>query len=1129
MRLTLLFFLLCIYTYLPLTSQTTQWSDISETRVEGRTLHGPLPSSYRLVTTSAQNLKDILWSAPDESRLSAISSDLLVTVPRPDSGFDTFQIVRYEMMEAGLAEKFPDIRTFHGVNINNPLSTIRADWTVHGFGSVVSRGKGGQYLVSPMLKKDQTVYLSYFRTDYPMPEVPFRCDVKEDNGFGPRAPQQVIGDSTFRSYRLAVATTGEYANFHDANSPADVDTLLSAVVIAVNRVNEVYERDVAVRMVLIDSVTNVFYYDGSTDPFSNGNTGVMLGQNQSNMTSVIGVANYDVGHVFGTGGGGVASLNAPCVDNRKARGVTCLNSPIGDPFYIDYVAHELGHQFGANHTQNNSCNRNGSTAMEPGSASTIMGYAGICAPNVQSNSDAYFHGISVDEIREYISLESGDNCDLPIDWDNNPPVVSASPDYTIPISTPFVLTATALDPNGDPLSYLWEQFDNEVGPIMPPAATNAIGPMFRSFDPAPDPSRFFPRLEDLINNADPQWETLPSVGRPMDFRVTVFDFHEGMAGTSAIDDIVVTTSASAGPFIVTAPNAPDLTLSGGADYEVTWNVANTNTSPVNCSNVDIFLSRDGGMSYTDTLLLNTPNDGSAIVVVPDDTTTQGRIMVKANANVFFDISDQDFEIQEGQEDYFLSSDPQTVEFCEIDANSQAQFEVVVVGVAGYSEPVTLSITSTPPGVIAGLSETDVLPGDTVTLLVTKLLGIPLGANPIILSASSLIGDRNDTLSVDFIDTNAIVGLNVPVDQAFDVSRTPEFSWLSALGQYEIQVATDTNFNEIVFIESLADTSLNSPVVLQDSTLHFWRVRSVSGCHTGEWSTVNSFTTRARICQLIPSLDVPVTIPDNEVVTVTSTIEITDFGIVDDVDIVDLDISHTWVADLDITLISPEGTVVALVDGICGQNDDMLISFDDDASPGAPPCPPTDGGTYQPTSPLAALNGEEMHGTWTIRVSDTFDEDGGTINGWDLAICVDGFQCNHVVTSLNAIGPGSFRDVLACVQNGDTIRFDAGLNAGSIVLDSTIVLDKNVVLDASGVNITLDGSLIDRTFEVAGGASVEIISLQILGGTALTGSGILNRGDLRLQDVVVNKSIPTDQVVFENLGTVILDGNCMIED
>ncbi len=372
----------------------------------------------------------------------------------------------------------------------------------------------------------------------------------------------------------------------------------------------------------------------------------MLGQNQTNLDSVIGSANYDIGHVFSTGGGGVASLGVPCRVTSKARGVTGLSNPIGDPFYVDYVAHEMGHQWGANHTFNTSTSgcvsqRSASTAYEPGSGSTIMAYAGICSPhNIQNYSDDYFHGVSLDEIIAYSTLGSGNSCAAVTATGNTPPTVEAGPSYTIPGSTPFVLTGAATDPNGDDLTYCWEQFD--LGPAGHPNSPSGNAPIFRSFDPVTSPTRSFPTNSDLVNNTQSLGEILPTSDRTLHFRLTVRDNRPNGGGV-ADDSTTVEVEAGAGPFLVTAPNTA-VTWNGSGPHTVTWDVAGTDVAPVSCVAVDILLSIDGGLTFDGVVVQGVANDGSVDVYPATPDTTTARIKVVCSDNIFFDISNVNFSI-----------------------------------------------------------------------------------------------------------------------------------------------------------------------------------------------------------------------------------------------------------------------------------------------------------------------------------------------------------------------------------------------------------------------------------------------------------------------------------------------------
>ena len=478
-----------------------------------------IPKKFLAFQADTSALQQKLMASPHERDVSPAQSDNEISLPDPDGNWHNFKIVAYDLMEAPLQEKWWYIHTWRGVSTDDPHTTIRLDWTDRGFHAMV-RGTGDTWFIDPYYWNEREIYQVHYKKDYPAPSEPFECNTVDDRKAGIQGGNaQRAGDCQLRQYRLALACTGEYADFHGGT----VAGAASAMATTMSRVNGIYEEDLAMRLVLVANNNNLIYLNGATDPYTNNSGSTMLGENQANCDAVIGTANYDIGHVFSTGGGGIASLRSPCTSSRKAQGVTGQGSPVGDTFDVDYVAHEMGHQFGGNHTQNNNCNRS-SASMEPGSASTIMGYAGICNPNVQSNSDDYYHGVNIQEIANYMETGGGNSCATIIDMSNGEPTIVLGQDYDIPGGTPFVLTGNATDPDGDPLTYCWEQYDNEVGQNMPPLATNTQGPMFRSFDPTSNPMRYFPRLSDLVNNVDPTWETLPETNRDMDFRVTVRDF-----------------------------------------------------------------------------------------------------------------------------------------------------------------------------------------------------------------------------------------------------------------------------------------------------------------------------------------------------------------------------------------------------------------------------------------------------------------------------------------------------------------------------------------------------------------------------------------------------------------------------
>lgn len=606
------------------------------------------PLRFQGAELNLDAMKTALRPAPLEGTPEAVDGPVVITLPTPDGFFMRFHVVESPIMEPGLAAQLPGTKTYLGQGIDDPAATLRADVTPAGFHAQVLSPEGN-YWIDPYTRDNTVFYASYRKSDLGN-KPDWTCTVVGDrldpNFAKLRDRDPRASGATRKQYRLCVAATGEYTAFHGGTVTAGQN----AIVTAVNRVNGVYELECAIRMVLIANNSSVVYTNSSTDPYTNSDGGSMLSQNQSTLTSVIGSANYDMGHVFSTGGGGIAGLGVVC-GGSKAWGVTGSGSPTGDAFWIDYVAHEMGHQFGANHNFNGtlgacSGNRNASTAYEPGSGNSIMSYAGICSSdNLQAHSDAYFNHQSYVEIQNFITTGTGNNCDAPTATGNNAPVVNAGPDYTIPANTPFTLTGSATDADGDALSYQWDQRNlgaaqSASGGII---ADNGTSPFIRGWNAVTSPSRVIPRVSNLLANTFVIGERLPITNRTMTFRLTARDNRAGNGGINW-DDMVVTSTTSAGPFTVTSPNT-NVLWSG--NQTITWNVTNTNVAPVNCANVKILLSTDGGNTWPTTLLASTPNDGSEVVTLPSITTTTARIKVEAVGNIFFDISNVNFRIQPG--------------------------------------------------------------------------------------------------------------------------------------------------------------------------------------------------------------------------------------------------------------------------------------------------------------------------------------------------------------------------------------------------------------------------------------------------------------------------------------------------
>lgn len=619
------------------------WSKNNIVPKENLTSRDAKPKEFSVYKLNIERLKNDLAKVPQRS--SADQSHL-ITFPDADGKFRSYSVQEASVMEPALQAKYPELRSYIGVDKNNPQNMVRFSVTPeHGISAMYFDGWEVSYLDS--YTKDNSNYIIYKRKDLPVNDRLFDCKVEgttevESDGIGMKAP--LVSDGQFRTYRLALAATGEYSTFHGGTVPS----VMAAMVVAMTRVDGVYEKSFSVTMVLVANNDQLIYLDPNTDPYTNNNGSAMLGQNQTTVDNVIGVANYDVGHVFSTGGGGVAYLGCICRSN-KAGGVTGLTSPINDGFYIDYVAHEMGHQFGGNHTfraNTGSCagNANNATAFEPGGGSTIMAYAGICTAsnNVQTRSDAYFHSATINEV--YTVLRRSTDCSVKTPNNNQVPTADAGSDYTIPKGTAFVLTGVGTDPDDDPITYLWEQLDREAS-AQPPVSTATGGPVYRSLTPTESPSRYFPVMSSILaNNLTPKWEVTPSVARNLNFSLLVND--NRATGNQAARDLMLVKVDNAGPFKVTSQTA-NIEYDATVPMTVTWDVAGTDAAPVNTQNVQVLLTRNGGVSF-EVLAASVPNNGSADVALPNENIGSARIMVKAVDNIYFAVNSSYFKVKKGE-------------------------------------------------------------------------------------------------------------------------------------------------------------------------------------------------------------------------------------------------------------------------------------------------------------------------------------------------------------------------------------------------------------------------------------------------------------------------------------------------
>ncbi len=694
------------------------------------------PSDFEVFNLDVQAFKNAIQNAPLRSA-TASRSNVVVEFPVADGTFEKFMVSESPIMEEGLAVRYPMIKTYKAVGIDDPTATMRFSITQFGLHAFMLSGKRSSVYIDPYTE-NRNSYMVYNRKSLGQDLQGFECLVDENIDLGSLTNERSTSradtdDRKLRTYRLAQSCNGEYGQiFAGTGSIAQQKANVQAqMALTLNRVNEIYERDLAITLVFVANNDAVIYLNPATDPWA-GEFNTTTAQTLDN---VIGVNNYDIGHNFNTSGGGSAGcLGCVCSSQsqnnfHKGRGYTGRPDPTGDPFDIDYVAHEMGHQFDGWHSMN-TCSRsgNGATEVEPASGSSIMGYAGICATNVQSNSDAHFNYVNIRDISTNIQTGVSSNCDVETDLVNQPPVANAGADYVIPRSTAYVLRGTATDPDGlASLTYNWSQNDPERAPGNgTPQSTWTLGPLYRSILPSASPDRYMPKLSDVVaGNLTPTWEVTPSVARNMEFSFIVRDNGSGFAaGIGQTDaDLMTVSVENVDPFTVAAPNGGNVWTAGTTET-VTWNVGQTANSTINCQTVNILLSTDGGFTYPFTLATGTPNDGSQDITVPAGSlSSTARIMVEAADNIFYDISNTNFNINTNDPDFYFVNTNGDQAIC---GGTSVTFEFDYFAINGFSETTTFSANGNPAGSVVVFTPETLNSDGTINMVVSNLGGVAEG-------------------------------------------------------------------------------------------------------------------------------------------------------------------------------------------------------------------------------------------------------------------------------------------------------------------------------------------------------------------------------------------------------------------
>lgn len=633
-------------------SYSQNWKSVSDKslRAANKFERKDIPKKYNILSTNFEYFKTKIVNAPLVD--SGIESNLIINFPTQNSDVEKFKIWEAPVMDAELSAQYPDIKSYVGKGINDPTAIIRFSVTSFGLTSITLSGNHDTTIIEPYTK-DLNNYIVFSKSALENSDG-FMCNVKSvqsdpinykesDNNLN----NYRINDSKLRKYRIVLASTVEFSTFHinragHSNSTDAVkrQDVISAMNVSLTNINAVYETDIAVRFILVSQSSNVIFL--YSDSFTNSTASMLIEESKTVIGDAVLSSLYDIGHTLATCEGGIAGVGVTC-GIGKARGCSGTSTPVGVKFDINILAHEIGHQFGANHTYNSSsCGvRESGSSFEPGSGSTIMGYAGICTGNnVVNDSNSYFNWHSISQMNTHML---SDDCAPKTTTTNTPPGVESPASYTIPRGTAFKLFGSSTDADVTGYTYCWEQSDAELS-TQPPTVNNSKGPNFRSFPPSSQSFRFFPRLEDVLNNdLSPTWEVIPNVARILNFKFTVRDNKRSVCAQTNVTSNRVTVSGVAGPFVVTSQNTTGINWVVGTNKTVTWNVAGTTGNGVNTPSVNIALYVDGAFALY--LVRDSANDGSQVVTVPSRIDTNCRIVVSAAGNnVFYAVNSKPFSI-----------------------------------------------------------------------------------------------------------------------------------------------------------------------------------------------------------------------------------------------------------------------------------------------------------------------------------------------------------------------------------------------------------------------------------------------------------------------------------------------------
>jgi subtilisin-like proprotein convertase family protein len=1030
------------------------------------------PVQYSAFTLDYEAMVTQLQKAPREFSSAAKEGVCIITLPQANGSFEEFMVLKTSPMAPALELLHPEILTLTGTALHTPGMHVRITVTPYwGFRAMIVRADKGLERIQPVALGQNTYFMAYDPKYEPrdplMAQLKTGVDrsvdftnLKEEHPsrFSPGGPTPVEGKLlegpvVLKKYKFACACTGEFSQDNGGNK----DAVFQKVTQISNDLNAIYERDVNIRLELIPESYDIIFLDPATDPYPGTTVFDWMNANPSAMFNVLGSTNkYDIGHVFARyiAGDAIGVAGGYCCAQDKGRGCSAGFFPYGDDFFST-LGQEIGHMWAGWHTWN-KCNEITEPfpdydRCEPGSGNTIMSYYGACAQdNTGGGAALYYHTCSIATIRTFVESGGGSTCGTEETTSNNDPIaIAAHPEsLTIPVRTPFELRGSATDPDGDSVTYCWDEID--YGP--PSALGSPVGsaPAFIWRAPSTNPNRTFPQIQTVIANNSIATEVLPTYNRDLTFVLVARDNKPGGGGLG-YDTVTLKATTSAGPFLVSYPNLSNVIWKIGEYQTVTWDVANTNNTLVNCQKVNVRLSLDGGLTYPVTLASGVPNIGRACVQVPGNVSTTARVRVEAADNVFFDISNANFKIQQPATESFSLCAEKLIDF--VCLPNPFSTTISTNALAGFSSPITLTATGLPNGATASFSPNPVPAGSAATLTVTLPANSP--ETPFDFTVQGTVGavSSASVITLTPVSNNfAAFALSAPANGASGINIQPLLQWISVVDAdvYEVEVATSPSFAPNSIVVSNQNVTFGSFQItsgLVEGGVYYWRVRPKNGCGTANWSETRVFAVSILSCSQYSANDVPKNISASGTPTVESKITVLAGGQISDVNVKKVQGFHEYFKDLEVRLISPLGTEVLLWKDRCGSyNGNFNISFDDGAASAFACPPPTNNAASKANGSLGAFNGQDAAGVWTLRVKDNLSSSGGSLSAFELQICSNEATTPPSITVNNLLQPASGNNA---VINASFLKAEDANNTAAQLQFTLISVPVNGLLQLYG--------------------------------------------------------------------------------